>query len=133
MSFVNEVGFNELVNDLRIDENLVVEGSASIENLTVKNLTVLGTTSGVAASTFTIGAGDEEEEITLEEKVELIDDEISALQTLSANNASAISLRALKTTVNTKAENTDTELFFSALPKKKNQCSASPGSGLIPD
>ena len=64
MSFVNEVGFNELVNDLRVDENLVVEGSASIENLTVKNLTVLGETSGVARSTFTIGVGDEEEEIS---------------------------------------------------------------------
>ena len=114
MSFVNEVAFNELVNDLKVDEDLVVDGTATIENLTVKNLTVTGTNTGLGTdATFTIGEGDAVTEISLSEKIETIDDQISSLQTSTTSNTTQIGLRALKTTVATKAEKTNPEILFS--------------------
>jgi hypothetical protein len=93
MSFVNEIAFRELVNDLRVDEDLVVDGTATISNLTAHNLTVTGDTEGVASeTTFLVSQGDDEppEVLTLVEKIALIDGQITANGAQASVNAASL-------------------------------------------
>jgi hypothetical protein len=102
MSFVNEVGFRELLNELTIDEKLVVEGDATVEKkLTVKDLEITGTLTGVQLDpTFTVG---DETDVSLVDKIGGMDTSISDLATAVSANQGAIATKASKTLVDTKA------------------------------
>lgn len=98
MSFVNEIAFKEVVNDLRVDENLNVEGTANVANLNVENITVTGQISGLQPhTTFQVQQGDDEVEVVeLTEKIALMDEQIGANATQAGTNASSLVNKANK-------------------------------------
>jgi hypothetical protein len=101
MSFVNEIGHHETVNDLRIDETLIVEGDATVLNkLTVKDIHIGGTVTGIQLDpTFVVG----DEELTLVEKIAQMDSFSSTLSETVVTNTASLATKASKTALNLKA------------------------------